>query len=68
MDNKKVPPPPVLPPTITLNENFCLIHKGDIKGDFYTCPNCRTNYCIECAEKAKKEGKLCIKCKHLVLI
>lgn len=68
MSDKKAPPPPVLPPTIKINENFCFFHKGDINGEIYTCPNCKTKYCLECAEKAKKEGNLCIKCKHLVLM
>ena len=68
MSDKKVPPPPILPPSVTFNERFCLFHKGDIKGEIYTCPACKTKYCLECAEKAKKERKLCIKCKHLVLV
>jgi hypothetical protein len=68
MNNKKVPPPPVLPPSISINENFCLLHKGEIQGEIYTCPNCKTKYCKECAEKAFKEAKLCIKCKYLILL
>jgi len=67
MSDKKVPPPPALPPSFKMEENFCLFHKGDIQGDMYTCPACKTNYCLVCAKKAKLEGKLCIKCKQLVL-
>ena len=67
MSDKKVPPPPILPPSVSLSENLCLFHKGDIKGEVYTCPSCKTNYCLKCAEKAKKEGNFCIKCKYLVL-
>ncbi|MFX0002995.1 MAG: hypothetical protein ACFE9C_02395 [Candidatus Hodarchaeota archaeon] len=66
MSDKQIPPPPILPPTITLNEKLCLFHKGDINGEIYICPSCHTKYCLECAKKAEKEGKLCIKCKHLV--
>ncbi len=68
MNNKKVPPPPVLPPSIKINENFCLLHKGEIRGKIYTCPSCKINYCMECAEKASQEAKLCIKCKKLILV
>lgn len=68
MNNKRTPPPPVLPPSININENFCLLHKGDIQGDVYTCPVCKTKYCMKCAEKAKNEAKLCVKCKRLILI
>lgn len=55
MSDKKVPPPPVLAPSVALSENFCLFHKGDIKGEIYTYPSCKTRYCLDCAEKAKKE-------------
>ncbi|MFX1389045.1 MAG: hypothetical protein ACFE9Z_03165 [Promethearchaeota archaeon] len=64
----KRPPPPVLPPSTKLNQNFCLFHKGEIKGEIYICPTCKSNYCLECAKNAAKEAKLCIKCKQLVLI
>ena len=67
MSDKKVPPPPVLPPSVSLSENFCLFHKGDIKGVVYSCASCKTKYCLKCAQKAKEEGKLCIKCKSLIL-
>jgi hypothetical protein len=68
MSDKKIPLPPILPPTFTFDEKFCLFHKGDIKGEIYICPSCKTNYCLKCAKKARKEGKICIKCRHLVLI
>lgn len=68
MSEKKVPPPPVLPPSIEIKNNFCLFHKGEIQGEIYTCPSCKTNYCMECAKKARDEKKLCIKCKQLVLM
>ncbi|MFX0174805.1 MAG: hypothetical protein ACFE85_01090 [Candidatus Hodarchaeota archaeon] len=68
MNNKKLPPPPVLPPTRTISENFCLFHKGTIKGEIYTCPRCKSNYCLECAKKAMNTGESCVKCKQIVLI
>ena len=67
MNVKKTPPPPSLPPSIEIKDNFCLFHKGDIRGEIYTCPTCKTKYCLECAKKARLEAKLCIKCKHLVM-
>ncbi|UCD00997.1 MAG: hypothetical protein JSV23_08940 [Promethearchaeota archaeon] len=68
MSDKEVPPPPVLPPPFKINEYFCLFHKGDIQGETYTCPACKTKYCLECAKKAKVEGKLCVKCKQMILV
>ena len=68
MNNKKTPPPPVLPPSFNVKENFCLLHKGTIEGDIYTCPSCKTKYCLNCAQRAKTEAKLCIKCKQLFVV
>lgn len=68
MNDKKAPPPPMLPPSFKMKENFCLLHKGDIQGEIYTCPACKTKYCMECAKKARHEGKLCVKCKQLILM
>ncbi|MFX1502665.1 MAG: hypothetical protein ACFFDH_17020 [Promethearchaeota archaeon] len=68
MSDKNVPPPPILPPSFKIKKNFCLFHKGDIQGEIYTCPVCKTNYCLECAKKAQLEEKLCVKCKRLVLM
>ena len=69
MADKKKPPPPIMPPSsVKITENFCLFHKGDIEGDIYQCNTCKTKYCLECARKAKEEGKKCIKCKQLIFI
>jgi hypothetical protein len=70
MSNKKIPPPPALPPSnFGSKENYCLFHKGDIKGkEVYICPKCKTNYCMDCAKIAKSEGKKCIKCKQLIFL
>lgn len=68
MNNKKIPPPPVLPPSFNLKENFCLLHKGPIEGEIYTCPSCKTTYCLKCVQKAKTETKLCVKCKKVFFV
>jgi len=68
LSEKRPPPPPVMPPKITIKENYCLFHKGEITGEIYICPSCKTKYCLECAKKAKKEKKVCIKCKQLIFI
>jgi hypothetical protein len=69
MNDKKLPPPPVLPPGFQkVKDNFCLFHKGNLKDEVYECPTCKTKYCLDCAKKAKAEGKKCIKCKQLIFI
>jgi len=68
MSDKKIPPPPVLPPSVKIKENSCLFHKGDIREEVYTCPSCKTEYCLICAKTAKSEGKVCIKCKQIIII
>jgi hypothetical protein len=68
MNIKKIHPPPVLPPNFAIKENLCLFHKGDIQGEIYTCPACKTMYCLTCVQKAQKEGKYCVKCKGLILL
>lgn len=69
MSDKKIPPPPSLPPnTSKIPENFCLFHRGEIKGDIYQCVTCKAKYCKECAKKAKSEGLKCIKCKQLIFL
>ena len=68
MNNKKALPPPVLPPAFKVDEDFCLLHKGHVQGEIYTCPTCKTKYCMDCAKKAKEEALLCIKCKRLFLL
>ena len=68
MNNKNLPPPPTLPPNFTASEKFCLLHKGELSEENYTCPKCKTKYCLKCAKKAKIEGKSCVKCKQLILV
>jgi len=45
-----------------LPENMCAHHKGEIEGLKYTCPECKTNFCIKCSEKLLKEKKACSEC------
>ncbi|MFW9951509.1 MAG: hypothetical protein ACFFKA_15440, partial [Candidatus Thorarchaeota archaeon] len=61
MNKKPIPSPPTLPPTIIIPKNFCLFHKGQISSPVYTCPKCKTQYCLECAKKSKAEGISCVK-------
>ncbi len=68
MSEKKVPPPPSMPPAFKVNENFCLLHKGELKGQTYECPGCKTKYCLECVKKAKIEKKSCVKCKKIFFL
>ncbi len=68
MSQKKVPPPPSMPPSVKVKENFCLLHKGDLKEPTYVCRACKTKYCLECAKKAKAEKKTCVKCKSLFFV
>ncbi|MBD3340480.1 MAG: hypothetical protein GF353_15300 [Candidatus Lokiarchaeota archaeon] len=69
MTKKNLPPPPNLPPdNIKITENYCLIHKGEIKGEIYECPSCKRKYCLECALKIKDEGKKCPKCQQIIFL
>ena len=68
MNEKKIPSAPVFPPSVRIKENFCLFHKGDIEGEIYTCPSCKTQYCLECAKKVKQARRACIKCKQMIII
>ena len=68
MSEKNTPPPPRLPPSFKVDEDFCLFHKGEIGDESYICPNCKTRYCLKCAKEAKLSQKPCIKCKSLILL
>ncbi len=62
-DEKKAPPPPVMPPSFEIKKDFCLFHKGSTTGEIHKCSHCGQSYCLKCAKKALNEGKACIKCK-----
>jgi hypothetical protein len=69
MTGKKLPPSPSLPPKqAKLSDDFCLFHKGKISEETYKCPTCHATYCLTCAQKAKENGKKCVKCKQVILL
>ncbi|MFX1470202.1 MAG: hypothetical protein ACFFB8_16245 [Promethearchaeota archaeon] len=41
---------------------ICIVHKGQIVGTVYICPNCRTCYCLTCAYSLKANGEKCWTC------
>ena len=40
----------------------CVVHKGQIVGTVYICPNCKTSYCLTCAYSLKANGEKCWTC------
>ena len=41
---------------------ICVVHKGQIVGTVYICPNCKTCYCLTCAYSLKAKGEKCWTC------
>ena len=41
---------------------ICVVHKGQIVGTVYICPNCKTCYCLTCAYSLKANGEKCWTC------
>ncbi|MFW9947969.1 MAG: tetratricopeptide repeat protein, partial [Candidatus Odinarchaeota archaeon] len=41
---------------------ICIVHKGEIVGTVYVCPNCKTQYCLTCAYSLKAKGEKCWIC------
>ncbi|MFX0043590.1 MAG: hypothetical protein ACFE8L_11825 [Candidatus Hodarchaeota archaeon] len=41
---------------------ICVVHKGQIVGTVYICPNCKTHYCLTCAYSLKANGEKCWTC------
>lgn len=41
---------------------ICIVHKGQIVGTVYICPNCKTCYCLTCAYSLKANGEKCWTC------
>ena len=68
MNEKIIPPPPKLPPKIAIPKKICLLHKGALSDLKYTCPKCKTQYCLECTKTAKEEAIACVKCKQLIIV
>ncbi|MFX0102798.1 MAG: hypothetical protein ACFFCS_24735, partial [Candidatus Hodarchaeota archaeon] len=46
----------------------CLVHKGEIKGLSYTCSECDSVYCLECAKHLVKNGEACWTCKKPIIL
>ena len=42
---------------IEKSEFICIVHKGTIDGAVYICPNCKTFYCVRCANALKEKGE-----------
>ena len=45
-------------------EAICLVHKGAIVGTVYICPNCKTYYCLKCANALINKGEKCWTCER----
>ncbi|MFX1587328.1 MAG: hypothetical protein ACFFC1_04160 [Promethearchaeota archaeon] len=43
---------------------ICVVHKGQIVGTVYICPNCKTCYCLTCAYSLKANGEKCWVCNN----
>lgn len=41
---------------------ICVVHKGQIVGTVYICPDCKTSYCLTCAYSLKANGEKCWTC------
>jgi len=48
---------------IEKSEFICIVHKGTIDGAVYICPNCKTFYCVRCANVLKDKGEKCWSCE-----
>ena len=47
---------------------LCQVHKGAIEGLNYTCPKCKANYCINCANALSDKGEKCWVCEAEIKI
>ena len=43
--------------------DFCVVHKGPIRGIIYSCPKCGVKYCMKCAKMLKKRKEGCWSCE-----
>ncbi|MHA1148928.1 MAG: right-handed parallel beta-helix repeat-containing protein [Promethearchaeota archaeon] len=48
---------------IKKEKHICVVHKGEIKGAIYLCPQCSTFYCMNCARTLKINGEKCWSCE-----
>lgn len=44
-------------------KDYCIVHKGEIRGLIYACPNCGTKYCFRCAKSLQEQGEKCWNCE-----
>jgi hypothetical protein len=43
---------------------MCVVHRGDIVGAVYICPDCETFYCLKCATTLKERSEKCWACNN----
>ncbi|UYP45613.1 hypothetical protein NEF87_001898 [Candidatus Lokiarchaeum ossiferum] len=71
MHNIPSPKLPPSPPTTKAikKENFCMIHKGPIQGETYTC-KCGAQMCRNCATERKNnsQNRLCPVCSSVIFL
>ncbi len=48
---------------VSKEKHFCIVHRGEIKGYNYICPECGTYYCLKCLDAIKDIENLCWSCK-----
>ncbi|MFX0102070.1 MAG: SBBP repeat-containing protein [Candidatus Hodarchaeota archaeon] len=48
--------------TAKMEEQTCIVHKGPISGTNYSCPKCKTFYCLKCATTLAEKGEDCWSC------
>ena len=41
---------------------LCLVHRGNISGEVYVCPKCKSFYCKKCASVLMVKGEQCWSC------
>ncbi len=49
-------------------EFICVVHKGNIDGNIYLCPQCKTLYCERCAKALREKGEKCWSCGNEINI
>ncbi len=48
------------------DQDFCIIHKGPIRGIIYSCPKCGVKYCMKCASTLKNRKEGCWSCEEKI--
>ncbi len=47
---------------------ICIVHRGDITGDMYLCPECKALYCQRCAKVLKANKDACWSCTSEIVV